>query len=446
MNPIWLLLGSIAAIILLSSRVKLHTFLVLIVLSAGVGLLAGMKPEQVMGYIRTGFGETMGKIGLLIVFGTILGSLLDRTNATLSIATFLLNRVGQHRTPLAVTLMGFVIGLPIFCDSGFIVLSGLVIALIQRLGHSHVRLVLCLAGSLYGLHCLVPPHPGITAAVGILNADIGRMILLGSVLAIPPTVVAYAWAKLADSRTEAVTLPITTAHVAPDADVAMPSVLLSFLAILIPIALIAVKPIVLLNPTTYPAWLTATVNFAGDPLVALSVGIAIALSLFQKLDKALLNTALEDAIVKAGPILIIIGAGGAFGEVIKHIGLETYLTGFAQQSGAGRIGANLWLPFLLTVLFKTAQGSSTVAVISVASLVQPLLGHLGVQTDWDRLLVLAAMGAGSMTLSHANDAYFWVVSRFGQLDTTVTLRTYSVMSLLMSLTTFLVLLLVQALV
>ncbi|MBC8151561.1 MAG: GntP family permease [Bacteroidetes bacterium] len=448
MNPIVLVLGSIAAIILLSSRYKLNTFLVLLGLAVTVGLLAGFPAGQVLTYVRTGFGETLEKIGLLIVLGTILGSLLDKTNATLSIANFILSRVGLRQTPLAVTLIGFLIGLPIFCDSGFIVLSGLVLALAQRLGRYHLRFVLSLAGALYSVHCLVPPHPGITAAVGILDVDIGRMILLGTLLAIPGAAVSYGWAKFADVRFGT---RLADAHeratepVMPPAG-SLPAPTGSFLAILVPIALIAAKPLLALNSDIVNPLLLSVVGFAGDPVVALSVGVVIAVFLFGEFNKSVFNGVVDDAIYKAGPVLVIVGAGGAFGEIIKHLGLETTIMALAQSAGSTPHGVPLWLPFLLTVVFKTAQGSSTVAVLSVASILQPLLPGLGAATEWDRLLVLGAMGAGSMTLSHANDAYFWVVSRFGRVDTDVMLKSYSSMSALMGLVTFLFLWLIQALV
>lgn len=447
MNPVVLVLGSIAAIILLSSRYKLNTFLVLLGLAVTVGLLAGFPAGQVLTYVRTGFGLTLEKIGLLIVLGTILGSLLDKTNATLSIANFILSRVGPRQTPLAVTLIGFLIGLPIFCDSGFIVLSGLVLALAQRLGRYHLRFVLSLAGALYSVHCLVPPHPGITAAVGILNVDIGRMILLGTLLAIPGAAVSYLWANYADGRfgTCSGSAHALAAEPVPPAG-PLPAPTGSFLAILVPIALIAAKPLLALNPGIINPLVMSVTNFVGDPVVALSVGVIIAIFLFGQFDKTVFNGVVDDAIHKAGPVLVIVGAGGAFGEIIKHLGLETTIMALAQSAGSAPQGVPLWLPFLLTVVFKTAQGSSTVAVLSVASILQPLLPGLGVATEWDRLLVLGAMGAGSMTLSHANDAYFWVVSRFGRVDTDVMLKSYSTMSALMGLVTFLFLWLIQALV
>ena len=449
MSPVWLLSVSIIAIILLGSRYKINAFLVLTGVAVGVGLLAGLPAEQVLIYIRTGFGQTLGKIGLLIVLGTILGGLLDTSNATLSIARFTQNRVGTRRTPLTVVLMGSLVGLPIFCDAGFIILSGLTLTLSRRLGQYHLRLMLSLAGSLYAVHCLVPPHPGITTAAGILNVDVGRMMLLGIILAIPATVVSYGWAVWADrrwagQRTVPALLPVSD-RVNELPTNPLPAPVGAFLAVLVPIALIAVKPLLLLRSESVSPVLLTIIRFVGDPVVALLVGVVITLMLLKRLDKTVINTVLDKAIHRAGPVLVLIGAGGAFGEVISHLGLETVITGLARSVETGQQRVPLWVPFLLTVVFKTAQGSSTVAVMSAASLLQPLLPGSGAATDWDQLLVLGAMGAGSMTLSHTNDAYFWVVSRFGQVDTALMLKAYSLMSVLMAVSTFLFLLLLQAL-
>ena len=203
LSPIYvasLLVLSIAAIIILSARFKLNTFFVLLIVAATVGFAAGFDGEKVITMLKTGFGSTLEKIGLLIIFGTTIGILLEKSNATLSLANFILSKTGEKKAPLAVVLMGFLIGLPIFCDSGFVVLIGLVMSLVGRLPKLHVALVVCLASALYSVHTLVPPHPGITAAAGILQVDIGRAMLLGGVIAIPPVIAAFFWAKYINKK------------------------------------------------------------------------------------------------------------------------------------------------------------------------------------------------------------------------------------------------------
>jgi gluconate:H+ symporter, GntP family len=435
-----LLIISILLIILLSSKFKFNTFYVLFVVAILVGLTAQFSGEEVMKNLKLGFGHTLEKIGLLIILGTTLGVILDKTNATISIANFILEKTGEKYAGVAITLIGFIIGLPIFCDSGFIVLSGLLYSLGKKVKDSQVFFTVCLAGSLYSVHCLVPPHPGITAAAGLMNVELGQTMLLGIFLAIPGTLVAYfygiysgkkyqhLYAEPSDLQED--TINLSTLN--------LPKPFHSFLPIIIPIALISVKSIFLLNPAIFSESILSITKFVGDPIVALFIGILISISLFEKIDKLKLNHLLETAIEKAGPILAIIAIGGAFGEIIKMLDLGKVFGETITQYHVG-----LLIPFVLTVIFKTAQGSSTVAIISSASIIFPLLPSLGLDSEWGRQITLMAMGAGSMMVSHANDAYFWVVSRFGNLSTDLALKSYTIMTILMGISTFLVVCLVH---
>jgi gluconate:H+ symporter, GntP family len=426
----FLLATAIIAIILLSAKYKYNTFFVLLVVAITVGFAAGFDGEKVISLMKKGFGATLEKIGLLIILGTTLGTLLNKSNATLSLANFILKKTGEKNTPLAVTLIGFLIGLPIFCDSGFIVLIGLVLSLTQRTKGMHVLLVVCLATSLYAVHCLVPPHPGISAAAGTLKVDLGKAMLLGSILSIPPAIAAFFWAKFIGKKyinfnTQLIDIqPITTEN--------LPSPLLSILPIIVPIFLIAVKSLVLLNPEIFNPSVLSIIKFLGEPVAALCVGIVLSFFCFKKINKADMNTMLEQSIEKSGHILAIIAIGGAFGEIIKGMDLGKVFGESLSGSGLG-----LLIPFALAVIFKTAQGSSTVAIISTASIIEPLLPALGFNTEGGRLLALMSMGAGSMSISHANDAYFWVISKFGEMDTRTTLRAYSSASFLMGVVAFL---------
>jgi gluconate:H+ symporter, GntP family len=435
-----ILIISILLIIILSSKFKFNTFYVLFIVAILVGLTAQFSGEEIIKNLKSGFGHTLEKIGLLIILGTTLGVILDKTNATISIANYILEKTGEKYAGVAITLIGFIIGLPIFCDSGFIVLSGLLYSLGKKVKNSQVFFTVCLAGSLYSVHCLVPPHPGITAAVGLMNVELGQTMLLGIFLAIPGTLVAYFWGKyagkkyqyfyseVADSQED--TVDLTTLN--------LPKPLHSFLPIIIPIALISLKSIILLSPTIFPESILSFTKFVGEPIVALFIGILFSITLFEKFDKIILNHLLETAIEKAGPILAIIAIGGAFGEIIKMLDLGKVFGDTITQYHVG-----LLIPFILTVIFKTAQGSSTVAIISSASIIFPLLPSLGLDSEWGRQITLMSMGAGSMMVSHANDAYFWVVSRFGNLSTDLSLKSYTIMTVLMGITTFLMVCLVH---
>ncbi|NBB21364.1 GntP family permease [Runella sp. CRIBMP] len=426
-----LLIVSILTIILLSSRYKFNTFFVLIFVAMGVGFAAGMEGEALLKAIKVGFGSTLEKIGLLIILGATLGIILDKTNATLSLANFILNKTGERYAPLAITLVGILIGLPIFCDSGFVVLSGLVVSLGHTLPKKRLALVGCLATSLYAVHCLVPPHPGITAAAGVLNVDLGKAMLLGILVALPAATVGYLYSLSLPASLDAVEQ--TATEKLPIKDVDLPSPALSFLPIIVPIALISLKSVVLLYPDMALPFVLNLIKFVGEPITALIAGLGLTLPLFRKIEKEKLNQLFDEAIEKAGPILIVTAAGGAFGEIIRTLELGK-VYGAALAAG----GWGLLVPFGLAAIFKTAQGSSTVAVVSTASLVAPLLAALGLAGPDGALLALLAMGAGSMVTSHANDSYFWVISRFGNLNVSVTLRAFTPASALMGGTALLV--------
>jgi gluconate:H+ symporter, GntP family len=435
-----ILIISIFLIIILSSKFKFNTFYVLFVVAILVGLTAKFSGEEVIKNLKAGFGHTLEKIGLLIILGTTLGVILDKTKATISIANYILEKTGEKYAGIAITLIGFIIGLPIFCDSGFIVLSGLLYSLGKKVKDSQVFFTVCLAGSLYSVHCLVPPHPGITAAAGLMNVELGQTMLLGILLAIPGTLVAYFWGKYSGKKNQHLYFEATDLQ--DDKNnfdtFNLPKPIQSFLPIVIPIALISLKSVILLNPTIFSETLLNFIKFVGDPIAALFIGILISISLFEKIEKIIINQLLETAIEKAGPILAIIAIGGAFGEIIKMLDLGKIFGETITQYNLG-----LLIPFILTVIFKTAQGSSTVAIISSASIIFPLLPSLGLDSEWGRQISLMAMGAGSMMVSHANDAYFWVVSKFGNLSTDLALKSYTIMTILMGLTTFLMVCLVH---
>lgn len=436
MSPLYvafLLVASISAIILFSAKLKFNTFFVLLVVAAAVGLAAGMDGDALIKALKQGFGSTLEKIGLLIIFGTTLGVLLEKSGATLSLARYISSKTGEKRTPLAVVLMGFLIGLPIFCDSGFVVLIGLVMSLSARMPKAHVFLVGCLASSLYSVHCLVPPHPGITAAAGIMKVDIGQAILMGFVVAIPPTIIGYFWSKRMN-RQLVFELPIENGVEETDLGT-LPSPILSFLPIITPIVLISIKSLISLKPEMFTPSVFKPISFIGEPMIALFIGILITFPLIKTLSRPKLNELLDTAIDKSGSILAVTAAGGAFGAVIQGMELGKVFGDSFAASGLG-----LFIPFALAAIFKTAQGSSTVAVISTASIIAPLLPSLGF-TDGDTLFALMAAGAGSMVFSHTNDSYFWVISKFSKLDTATTLKLQGTMSALLGITAFLTILL-----
>jgi len=326
-------------------------------------------------------------------------------------------------------ITGFITGLPIFCDSGFIVLSGICKSLAQSSKTAITVMAPVLAISLYAVHCLVPPHPGAIAATSIIGAPIGTVILLGTLVAIPGIVVSYWFIRF---RSQNIIVVTETAEVTEKPSQILPAALSAFLPILIPLALITLKSVFfMVSGLPENSFLKLVIGFVGDPVIALLAGCITAIPLLRNFTIGQWNKLLDTAIEKAGPILIVTAAGGTFGAVIKESGIVNSL---GQQVAA--LGLGLFIPYIIAVILKTSQGSSTIAIITAASIVAPLLDSLGLSGDWGKTLAILAMGAGSMMLSHANDSFFWVISKFSGMSSSETMRYYSVPTVILSLVSF----------
>ena len=420
-----LLVAGIGIIVLLTTRFKIHAFFALLTGCLVVGLGIGLSPGDVVGVIKEGFGNIMKSLGLIIVLGTTLGLLLEYTRSTTVMASALLKLLGKRHASWAMGITGFIVGMPIFCDSGFIVLSGLNKSMAKRTGIPLAAMSVSLATGLYAVHCLIPPHPGASAAAAALNVDFGRLILTGSLTAIPAMIVGNLWANYAGRK-----VADTVAEDHEEISGEGPSLLKACLPVFVPIILIAIKSFLSTEHQSAGSWL-AIFNSLGDPVIALLIGVLLALNCKKDWKSAELSKILRESAEKAGGILVIIGMGGAFGAVLTATKIGEHLS---QSVALGSMG--LFFPFLLTSALKTAQGSSTVAIITASSLVLPLLPALGLNTETGKLLCVLAMGAGSMMISHANDAYFWVIDKFAGLEMKTMLRVYSVATIFMGLTTF----------
>jgi GntP family gluconate:H+ symporter len=428
-SDILILSGGILAIILLTSVFKFNTFLSLLMVSLLMAL-ATLPTASIVPVLKKGFGGTLESIGLIIILGTIIGIILDQSGAALSIARFFLKRTGEKKAPAAMAITGFMTGLPIFCDSGFIVLSGICRSLAHSSKTAITVMAPVLAVSLYGVHCLVPPHPGATAATSIIGAPIGNVILLGTLVAIPGIIAAYYFIRFR-SRKVSFTATADDSHDQPS--VPMPAASLAFLPILVPLALITLKSVFfMVSGLPEDSFLKIVIGFAGDPVIALLSGCFVAFPLLRNFNISQWNKLLDTAIEKAGPILIVTAAGGTFGAVIKESGIVNNLGQLVATLGLG-----LFIPYIIAVLLKTSQGSSTIAIITAASIVAPLLDSLGLSDEWGKTLAILAMGAGSMVLSHANDSFFWVISKFSGMTPSETLRYYSLPTVVLSEVSFL---------
>jgi GntP family gluconate:H+ symporter len=287
-----------------------------------------------------------------------------------------------------------------------------------------------LATSLYSVHCLIPPHPGALAAAGIFGANIGYLVVAGMIFAVPGAVSAYFWSKLMTKQSDLFhSSEINQTNGLNSENI--PPVLLSFLPIVVPLLLITFKSLSGLFDKSGHSIFSRLFYFPGEPVIALFIGVLLALLLIRKKNIQEMNSLFTDAIIKAGPILIITAAGGMFGMVIRSTGVGDTLGKLLAGTGFG-----LFVPFIIAAMMKTAQGSSTVAIITAASFVEPVLPMLGLDSEWGKILAMLAMGSGSMIASHANDSYFWVVTNFSEVKVNRILRVYTTSTFIMGIVVF----------
>jgi len=426
----WLLIVlavSVLFIILGTTKLKLHPFIVLLLASYIAGAMAGLPIDKIAGTIATGFGNIMAYIGIVIILGTIIGTILEKSNAAVKLAEIVLKVVGKRFPGLAMAIIGYLVSIPVFCDSAFVILSSIRKSLVVKTGKSSVALSLALASGLYATHTFVPPTPGPIAAAGNLGLEnqLGQVILFGLVVAAFAMLIGYAWASFIGPK---YTVPEDrlTESSSDYSDLQLPSGIKSVLPIFVPIVLIALRSI-----ATYPTQPFGTgtfyslLNFIGQPINALLAGFLLSFLLFPKYNKETLTGWIGDGITAAAPILLITGAGGAFGTILKEtqIGdsLGTLLSGYEL---------GIFLPFIIAAAFKTAQGSSTVALVATSALIAPLLSSIGLDSLNGKVLAVMATGAGAMTISHANDSFFWVVTQFSGMDVKTGYRTQTTATLI----------------
>ena len=423
---LWLVLV-VSVIVWMTAAKGVHPFLALLFGALAVGFLTGLSTVDLLSAISGGFGSTLSSIGIVIAAGAVIGEYLDRSGGAKVLANKILDKVGEKNAPLSMSLTGYIVSIPVFCDSGFIVLSALKNAIGKRTSISLATLAIALSTGLYTTHVFVPPTPGPLAAAATLGADVGRVLILGLIVSVPVMASGLLWANYYCSR-------YTLEYDFSDTDAAEPetppSFTIAIAPIIVPIIFIALKSVAEYPTEPFGTGLLFHIFiFLGDPVVALLIGVVLALLMVRGNKSRIQNLWMEDALKKAGIIILITGAGGAFGEVLRN----TELTGLASRFTAAA-GFGVIVPFLIASFLKSAQGSSTVAIITAAAISVPLLGSLGLESVTGKALAVLAIGAGALTVSHVNDSYFWVVAKFSNMDTATALKTHTIATLIMGIT------------
>lgn len=431
-----ILLAGILLIVLMISKLKVHPFISLLVVAFGIAFAARMPSGDITKTITTGFGNLIGNIGIVIVLGTIIGTILEKSGSALKMADVVVRVVGKKRPTLAMSIIGYIVSIPVFCDSGFVILNSLRKSLRKHTKASSVAMTVALATGLYATHTLVPPTPGPIAAAANLGMDKNLLliIVLGLIIAIPAMLSGFFYAQWIGSRMKT---PEDTEELQGTYEDLLksygklPSAWKAFAPILVPILLMALGSIAKFPGDPFGAGgIKEALVFLGTPVNSLFIGFIFSLLLLPKLNEETLTGWIGESLKAAAVIILVTGAGGSLGAVLSATKIGDYL---GQSLSAYNLG--ILLPFIIAAALKTAQGSSTVALVTTSSLLAPLLPGLGLDSDMARALVVMAIGAGSMTVSHANDSYFWVVSQFGGIKVENAYKAQTVATLLQGIVT-----------
>ena len=422
LTGIGLLIGflvAIVAMIYMIAKLKVHAFIAIMLVSIILALLS-LPIEDVAPTIRAGFGGTLQYIGLVIILGALIGIIVEKTGAALTIADSVVKLVGKKRPELSMLIMGWIVSIPVFCDSGFIILDPIRKSMAKVTKKSSVSLAIALSLGLYAAHVFVPPTPGPIAAAASVGLADNLLLVMGvgvlvSIFALVPSYffALYIGKKVVLDDEEDIDDNPNAALEAYEALKKsygkLPKPWLAFAPIVVPIIFLSMGTIAAVGEwSSLPFW-----RFVGDPIIALSIGLIFGVGLLVTTGKMKDFSDITNENLKiVGPILFITAAGGVLGRVIANAGVVSYVS---DNADALKV-LGILFPFIIAAILKVAQGSSTVAIVTTAALMGlyndagSVMVALGFDTPMAAALVVMAIGAGAMTVSHANDSYFWVVT------------------------------------
>ena len=433
---------AIVLLIVSISKWGVHPFLAIMGIALILAVGIGIPLDTIPATIGKGFSSIFTSIGIVIILGTLIGLILEKTGAAIRLADAIIRIIGEKHPQLAIMLIGWIISVPVFCDSGFIIVNPIRKWLSRKTNFSSVTLTVALSAGLYVSHVFIPPTPGPIATAGLvgLESNLLLVIITGLLLSIVPLTAAYFFAtavgKKVKSSEDLDVESISQAYNQHN----LPSTWASITPILLPIVLMAggsIASIAKINGFT-----GELLTFLGKPIIALAAGLISALPLLwrSKMGKQLYDLT-QESLKTAGPIIFITAAGSVLGQVIVEAGFVQYI----QQNASALSSIGIFFPFVVAAIIKTSQGSSTVAMTTTAGIMglyfsdASLMAALGMTTPIDAVLVVMAIGAGAMTVSHANDSYFWVVTNFGGLTPQNGYKTQTALTLIMGITSIITL-------
>ena len=437
MTGIPLIIAFVVAVVLMIvaiSKFKVHPFLSIMAVSLLLALVAGIPLTKIADVIGAGFSGTFSSIGIVIILGALIGTILEKTGAAFKLADLVIKVVGKKNPELAIELMGWVVSIPVFCDSGFVILDPIRKALVKRTGTSSVAMTVALSAGLYISHVFIPPTPGPIAAAQTLGIGENLLLVMGIGVAasVLPLIAGIVFAKFIGKKVKSADETVTSDEVVKTYEelVAeygkLPNGFNALAPIIVPIILMALGSIS--SMAGWTGFVSELCTFLGKPVIALAVGTifgVIQLATAKKMGD--FYTITNDTLKTVGPILFVTAAGGVLGKVISSTDMVNFIT---SNSGVlGTIG--IFFPFILAAILKSAQGSSTVAITTTAGILAPLMGAMELNTPVLGALTVMAIGAGAMTVSHANDSYFWVVTNFGKMTPDQGYKTQTLLTLVL---------------
>ncbi len=430
--------GAIGLLLLLILYVRLHAFLALMLVSMALGLAAGMQPAKILSSMQAGVGDALGFIAVVVGLGAIIGRFLQHSGGGRVLADWLLKKAGPHHAPWAVLITAFLVGLPVFFEVGFIILAPLAWNLARESKRSLLLFGMPIAAALTITHALVPPHPAPAVAAQLMGADMGRVILYGALLSVPLMIISgiFFGAWIAKSISPAIPDLAGTSEDKGDDRSAPPSLLFTVLLLILPVFLILLATVT--NLARLPGG--QVYQFLGHPFTALLITALAALYFLGRLRGLSGDRITKLATEALGPLatlLLIIGGGGALKQVIVDSGIGPYLGNLMAVSPL----SPLLVCFFTSAGLRAAQGSATVAIVTAAGILAPLMKQLHGYTP--EMLVLAICCGGTM-ISHVNDAGFWIVKEYMGMTVGETLRSWTVMKIVMGVFGILIVLACQA--
>ena len=419
---------SILFIIITTSKFNWHPIFSLFFACFLCGILMGLPLSEIINSIKNGFGNTLKSIGLIIVFSVIMGEFLKESGSIKMFGNIILSKF-KNNSILSLNFLGLFLGIVVFCDSGFLILNSISKSIVSSSNISLASLNLSLSGGLYTSHTLIPPTPGPLAAISNLNANqfIGYAIIVGSIVSIPSSLVSFFYAK---KFTKNIQIDLSKIEKTNNKNLILP-----ILVILTPTLLIGSSTllnIIELNEGSNPIF--QILKVLGNPLIAISIGTIICFLLPSKKQNNKKKW-IQNSLKISGPILILTSLGGAFGEVLKNSDLSNIINQSALSLSLSPIHI-LFFAFIICALLKTSQGSSTSSLIIGSSILFPILQSMNISDPWMIALIVASLGSGAMTVSHANDSYFWIVTQSTSLNISEGYKKFTLMTLFQGIISF----------